>query len=242
MTQDTHRGTALITGGAKRIGRSLALALAEKGYDIALHYHTSQREADALSETIKQRGRRCLIYPCDLMVLPDVNKMVAQVFHDFSDCNILINNASLFERFSFQETDETVFDDHFSLNIKAPFFLTKYFAEHCKNGVVLNMLDSYVSKSASPYFAYLLSKKTLHEFTRMAALTLGPAIRVNGIAPGLTELSTDEDHAFLERKKKILPLRQIAKIDYIVAAALQLLEAEYLTGQVLNVDGGEHLL
>lgn len=242
MTQQLHQGTAFITGGARRIGRALALALAGKGYHIALHCNHSVEEAENVAAEIRAKGKRCAVYPCDLLASSGLEPLMQQVFNDFPDCNILVNNASIFERFSFQATDEDVFDRHFAINFKSPFFLTQYFAARCKKGVVLNMLDSYISKQKSPYFVYMLSKKSLYELTKMTAVALGPTIRVNGVSPGLTELSTDEDAALLEKKKQVLPLRRIAKVDEIVAAAIQLIESDYLTGQVLNVDGGEHLL
>lgn len=237
-----HKGTVLITGGAKRIGKAMALALADQGYNIALHCNHSQKEAEEVAKAIHAKGGKARVYVCDLSSSTGIEPMVSQVFKDFPDCNILINNASVFERFSFNETDESLFDQHFNVNFKAPFFLTQYFARHCKQGQVVNMLDSYTSKHKSPYFAYLLTKKALHEFTKMAALTLGPAIRVNGIAPGLTELSEEKDSTLLRKKETSLPLRHIVTMKEIVAAVQELINAEYLTGQVLNVDGGEHLL
>lgn len=237
-----HKGTALVTGGARRIGRAIALALAEEGYNIALHCNRSKEEAENTAKEINAKGVQCNIYTCDLGQFLSVETMVSQVFKDFPDCTILVNNAAVFERFSFNDTDEAIFDRHFDVNFKAPFFLTQYFARQCKQGQVVNMLDTYTSKHKSPYFAYLLTKKTLHEFTKMAALALGPHIRVNGVAPGLTELSEDQDPALVRKKEALLPLRQIATLEQIAAAVLQLVNSEYLTGQILRVDGGEHVL
>lgn len=236
------KGTAIITGGAKRIGRALALRLADEGYDIALHYHHSEHDALKLIDEISKKGRKCKAYSCDLAISSDVEPLVNTIFSNFPNCNILINNASLFERFSLTETSEALFDKHFDVNFKAPFFLTKHFASHCKKGQVLNMLDSYALKHSSPYFAYLLSKKALHGFTLMAANELGPNIRVNGIALGLTELIEEEALDWIEKKKEQLPLREIPSITNITDTAIQLIHSDYLTGQILYPDGGEHLL
>lgn len=238
----THKGTALITGGAKRIGKAIALRLADAGYNIALHYNHSQQEAERLAEEIRQRGKKCGVYPCDLQSISGIQPMIERIFADFSDCNVLINNASVFERYNFVETTEAVFDKHFAVNVKSPFFLIQYFAKHCKNGQVINVLDSYTSKHTSPYFAYLLSKKSLESLTAMAAVALGPNIRVNGIAPGLTELSHEVEPALVAKKQQTLPLRHVVTVAELADAVMQLLHSPYLTGQVLKVDGGEHLL
>lgn len=237
------KGTVFITGGARRVGRALSLVLAREGYNIALHYHHSREEAKSLADEIHNTGKQCNLYQCDLADTPSIKPMIQQVFADFPDCNVLINNASLFKRSPFLETDEAMFDQHFDLNLKAPFFLTQYFADLCKQGQVINMLDSYISKHKTPYFAYLLSKKALYDFTKMAAVTLGPSIQVNGISPGIiTELPQDNEPSLLERKRLSLPLQCAPKVEYIISAILQLLNSEYLTGQIINVDGGEYLL
>ena len=238
----TQKGTVLITGGARRIGEALALAFAHQGYDIALHYFTSESDAKNTARSVEALGRSCHIFPTDLNESLQYKTLIDNVFSNYPDCNILINNASLFEQSSFLDTTEALFDHHMNINFKAPYFLTQYFAKHCKDGQVINILDSYVSKNKSPYFIYLLSKKILYDFTKMAAAELGPALRINGVSPGITELSQGLDSEWLERKKHTLPLRSVAKVDDIVAAVMHIVAADYMTGQIVSVDGGEHLL
>lgn len=238
----THKGTALVTGSGKRIGKAVACELAAHGYHIALHYHHSAREAEQLAETIIKTGKTCYIFQADLRDCNQLTPLINKVFDTFPDCNLLVNNASVFEQCSFMETTEEIFDTHMAVNLKAPYFLTQAFAKRCKSGQVINMIDTYISKNRSPYFAYLLSKKVLYAFTQMAALELGPSIRVNGINPGITEISHEVKPEILHKKIAALPLQNIVKVSDITAAVIQLTEAPYLTGQVWCIDGGEHLL
>lgn len=238
----THKGTAFITGGSKRIGKALALALAAKGYRIALHYHHSKKEAEEVASMVRSAKGECRMFQADLKDFSQLAPLVKNVFSAFPDCNLLINNASIFEQCSFLETTEETFDRHMAINFKAPYFLTQAFAKHCASGQVVNIIDSYVTKNKTPYFAYLLSKKALLALTQMAAVELGPAIRVNGVSPGITEISYEVRPDWLAKKTAVLPLQTIVKVSDIVTAVVQLTESPYLTGQVLSVDGGEHLL
>lgn len=238
----THKGTAFITGGAKRIGKALALALAAKGYHIALHYHHSEKEAEEVAALVRHAKGECQTFQADLQDFSTLEPLVKNIFATFPDCNLLINNASIFEQCSFIETTEEIFDRHMAINFKAPYFLTQAFAKHCAAGQVVNIIDSYVTKNKTPYFAYLLSKKALLALTQMAAMELGPALRVNGISPGITEISHEVRPDWLAKKTAVLPLQTIVKVSDIIAAVVQLTESPYLTGQVLSVDGGEHLL
>lgn len=240
MEQLSNR-TALITGCAKRIGKEIAIELALCGINIALHYNSSKKEALELQEIIKKTGVDCQIFQADLNknCYEDLITKVAKYFPNF---DILINNASIFEPTPFLKTDEDQFDRHFNINFKAPFFLTQNFAKLQKKGVVINFLDSKIEKNSKNYFSYLLTKKILADFTKSAAIELGPNIRVNAVAPGITELSLDiDDPIYLEKITNSLPLQNIAKISQLVAATKFLIESDYLTGQFLFVDGGENL-
>ena len=233
---------ALITGGAKRIGRAIALALAEDGCDVALHFNTSSEEADDVAAEIRRLGRRCEQFACDLADSRQVLRLMPAVFEAMPGCDLLVNNASIFRRVGLLETDEAVYDAHFAIHCKAPFFLSRDFAGGCAGaGQIINILDTRVADTPTAHFAYALSKKTLYEFTRMAARALGPRIRVNAVCPGLILPPPGEDESWLERLSADLPLKRHGGVDDVVAAVRFLLAGEFITGEAIFVDGGQHL-
>ncbi|MBZ0254645.1 SDR family NAD(P)-dependent oxidoreductase, partial [bacterium] len=154
----TRKGTALITGGSRRIGREIALTLARRGWSIALHYRHSRGDAEQLAGEIQTLGVACELFCGDLSDMNYTANLIAQVMERRPDLNVLINNASIFERMSLLETEEDFFDRHFNLNFKAPFFLVRDFARQCKQGAVINLLDAKITQKFSNYFAYTLTK------------------------------------------------------------------------------------
>lgn len=237
----SSKGAALVTGGARRIGRSIALALAKAGYDIALHYHSSGSEAAEIGRQIEALGRSRQLFSCDLNDTKQVRSLIPEVFKSLPHCNVLINNASIFQQARLLETDERIFERHWNINFKAPFFLTQDFARHCRSGQVINILDTKIVASHLDHFIYTLSKKALFEFTRMAAKELGPGIRVNGVSPGLILPPEGKDSADLDRKAAGIPLRRKGDLEELMAAVLFLVESPFITGDCIFVDGGEHL-
>jgi pteridine reductase len=233
--------SALITGSAKRIGREIALSLAKKNIDIALHYNESESEALKLKAQIQDLGVRAEIFKGDLNQ-DCYEHLIASVVKEFPDLNILINNASIFEQTSILETTKDQLDRHFNINFQAPFFLTQSFVKMQKKGVVINFLDSRIKKTSKKYFSYLLTKKALADFTSMAAIELGPNVRVNGVAPGITPFSLDIDNdSYLKKIVDLLPLRKIAQTEDITKAVEILIDNDSLTGQTLFIDSGESL-
>ena len=235
-------GTALITGGARRIGRAMTLYLAERGFRIALHYHSSRHEAEKLAESINRNSGQCSLFPCDLSNTKEAAELVPMVFDQFNDCSLLINNASVFNRISFSETSSAQFDDDFNINFRAPFFLSQAFAKLCSRGQIINILDTKIKKNHTAYFTYSLSKKALCSFTKMAALELGPLIRVNGISPGLILPNADTTGEAFEKMARKLPVREIGGVDMISSVLGFLLDNPFVTGETIFVDGGEHLV
>ena len=235
------KGTALITGGARRIGRAIALSLAGKEYNIALHYRTSKKDAETAASEIRSKGVECEIFQCDLSNSGKVATLIPRVFERFPDCNLLVNNASVFQRARLMETDEALFDRHFNTNLKAPFFLSRDFARHCRKGHIINILDTKISRILIEYFAYTLTKKALHEFTRMAAKELGPSIRVNGVSPGLILPSADLSSEDFEKMGDRVPLKTTGNPESVVSAIHFLIDNTFITGECIFVDGGEHL-
>ena len=174
--------TALVTGGAKRIGKAICLALANRGLNIALHYGKSFEAAQETAKEVREHGVKCELFQCDMKDPGQVSMLIPSVFKNLGDCQILINSASLFLRGTFQETSLTILEDHLMINFKAPFLLTQQFSEYAAKGLVINLLDTKITRSSEYFFAYTLSKKLLYELTRMTAKVLGPDIRVNGRA------------------------------------------------------------
>ena len=234
-------GTACITGGAKRIGRAIALGLAERGYNIALHYRTSVEEAEKLASEIQKKGRECALFQADLENSDDVKNLIPKVVNHFPECRLLINNASVFRRMAFLETDEKDLDQFLQIHLKTPFFLSQAFAKYCEKGHIINILDSKISRNPIGYFPYVLSKKALAALTGLSAKALGPDIRVNGIAPGIILPSSESSEKEIEQMAGQLPLRRKGETSNVVCAVLSLLDNTYLTGQILYVDGGDHL-
>ena len=237
----TPKGAALVTGGARRIGAAIARALAQDGYDVALHYRTSAESAEGIAEEIEGLGRRCRLFRCDLDRHEEMTGLIPGVREHFPRLNVLINNASIFEAGTLAGTGRDLFERHFNINFKAPFFLTQAFAEGCEHGQIINILDTRVSRSDQHHAAYTLSKKALLELTRMAARELGPAIRVNGVSPGMILPPPGGVVDELERRSAGLPLKRVGDTANLVAAVRFLLENPFITGECIYVDGGEHL-
>lgn len=235
------RGTAFVTGGAKRIGRVIAFDLADKGFHIALHYRNSEREADEVAKKIQCSGRKCHLFHCDFNDMDAVTALIPRVFDRFPDCNLLINNSSVFERARLMDTDVRLFDRQFNTNFKAPFFLSRDFARLCSEGQIINILDTKISSPHIEYFVYSLTKKTLFEFTRMAAKELGPSIRVNSISPGLILPSKYRNKEDFKQMEKKIPLKKTGEPKNLISAVNFLIDNDFITGECIFVDGGEHL-
>ncbi|RJP57914.1 MAG: SDR family oxidoreductase [Candidatus Auribacter fodinae] len=235
------KGTALITGGAKRIGREVALSLAKNGYNIAITYNHSRQDALGVCNAIRDIGQRAQAFQCDFLDKNAVFSLIEEVHTACPDLSVLINNASVFERAPLVDTEESLFDRQMLINFKIPYFLTRDFARLSGKGSVINFLDTKISKNGFVYSAYTLSKKALADFTKMAALELAPDIRVNGICPGVILPPPDKDESYLDNLINSVPLLKKGSTDDITNAVLFLLENEYLTGQFIFVDGGQSL-
>lgn len=237
-----EHGTALITGGGKRIGRAIALRLADLGFNIALHYNSSREDAERVAAEVQHAGVRCQLFRCDFADVDAVFQLMESVADACPDLSILVNNASIFERGPLLETDSTLFDRHFHINFRAPFFLTRDLARRCERGHVINLVDTKINRNADVYFAYTLTKKALYEFTKMAAVQLGPHFRVNAVGPGLVLPPPGEDESYLAKQASSIPLRRHGDATSVCDAIAYLVENTFITGQVIYVDGGQHLL
>lgn len=232
----------LVTGAARRLGREIALYLAGKGYDIALHYHTSKAEAAYVTRQVKEAGVRCEMFQADLEDAGSYRALIRDAHAAFPHLFALVNNAAVFDAGSFLDGDVALYDKEFRTNVQAPIFLTQAFADTVAKGTVVNMLDTCVTRHKHSYFYYLLSKKTLFEFTKMAALELAPDIRVNGVCPGYILPADGWGEDYRARLEERLPMRKTASVTDIVQAVHLLIATESMSGQCLFIDGGEHLL
>lgn len=232
---------ALVTGGAQRIGHGIVLALAEMGFDIALHYNHSRAQAAKIADEIRNMGVTCEIFPCDLANETETAKLITQVKKKFPRFNLLVNNASIFEKSTFDVKQLKLFQNHFNINLKAPFILSSEFKRICRRGQIINILDTDITKNKTTHVAYLLTKKTLADLTQMAALDFAPDIRVNGIAPGLILPPKGATEKYLEQRAQKVPLKRKGNVNYIAQSVKFLIQNDYLTGQFLFNDGGEHL-
>ncbi len=235
------KGTALVTGGAIRLGRGFAIGLAQLGYNIAIHYNQSHLAAEATLEEIRSFGVQCQGFQADFTKETDLKPIIAAVGDRFPDLNVLINSASVYESASLTETTPQLFDQQFTVNLRTPYFLTKAFAQFCQSGNIINIIDNKIAFNQYHYCAYLLSKKALAELTKLAAMELAPQIRVNGIAPGVTLFPTTRTEDYRAWRIRGIPLQRQGKIDYLLHALKYILENEFVTGQILTIDGGESL-
>ncbi len=242
MNKRKFKGTALVTGAAKRLGRQVALHLAGQGYHIALHYHASKSDAMVTAQLIYKKGVRCELFACDLADEKAVLSLISQVKGSFKDFNVLVNSASIFIPNEFGAQDLNLFKAHWDTNFKAPYVLSCEFARLIKKGQIINFIDTNAVKYKTKYADYLMTKKALAEFTKMAAVQWGPGIRVNGIAPGmiLSPINHPEDDR--PRRAKQIPLQKVGDPAYIIPAVDFLLTNDYVTGQIITVDGGEGLI
>lgn len=236
--------TALVTGAARRIGRALALDLAQAGYAVAVHHHSSRAEADAVVAEIAARGGKAVALAADLADEDAVTQLLPEAAAALGPVGVLVNNASIFENDTVATATRESWDAHLAINLRAPFVLTQALAAQlpaAPGGVVVNLLDERVW-NLTPYFvSYTVSKSALWTLTRTLAMALAPRIRVNAIGPGPTLPSARQSTAqFLERCAN-MPLRRGASPAEIAAALRFIIDAPAMTGQMIALDGGEHL-
>ncbi len=235
--------TVLITGSALRLGRAAAMHLAHKGWNIALHYNRSESAAVQLSGELGSKfpDQKFETFAADLLNTTATESLIQSVTKNMGPLRALINNASLFDPSFLSNTTAELFDAQITVNLKAPLLLMRDFASICKKGVIINFVDTRITNNRSNFAAYSLSKKALWEATKMAALELGPHIRVNAIAPGLTLAPTEKDDDYLQNLSKHIAMQRPGGIDPILTSIDYILENDYLTGQLLFCDGGENL-
>lgn len=236
--------TALITGAANRIGATIAKHLALAGYAVIVHHNKSSADAHKLCEDIKNAGGRAAPIQAELCDTMQRQSLIERAANIFGPLNVLINNASVFEPDSATTIDEALWDKHFDVHAKAPIFLSRDFANQLQaktKGNIVNIIDERVLHDHPGYFSYNLSKSVLWTATKTLAQSLAPIIRVNAIGPGPTLPHTRQSQEQFERSVGTLPLERAASPNDIAEAVLFLLNTKSMTGQMLALDGGEHL-
>lgn len=235
---------ALVTGGARRIGRALSLALADQGYAVAIHHHDSKKDAEALVAQIIRAGGKAVALAADFADEAAVGELLPRAMVALGPIGCLVNNASIFENDTAATATRDGWDRHLAVNLRAPFVLMQGFARHLPKeagGVIVNLLDERVWNLTPFFLSYTLSKAGLWTLTQTMALALAPRIRVNGIGPGPTLPSPRQSaEQFLDRCRK-MPLRRGTSPGEIAAAMRFILSAPAMTGQMIALDGGEHL-
>lgn len=248
------KGRALVTGAAKRLGRAMALSLARGGHDVAVHYATSRDDAEDLVAQITAMGRRAVALQADLLEGAACDALVGRAVAGLGGpLTVLVNNASIFEYDNIESATRESWDRHFDSNLRAPFVLTQHFAaqvpapdcddrgEPLARGLVVNMIDQRVRKLTPEFMTYTLAKMGLWAFTRTAAQALAPAVRVNGIGPGPTLRGARQSEAHFTAQRRATVLSRGADEADVTGALEYLLKARSVTGQLICVDGGQHL-
>lgn len=238
------RRAVLVTGAGKRIGRTIALALARDGWDVAVHYNTSREGAEETALRVAELGGRAAVVGANLGREEETTRLVAEAVRLVGPLSALVNNASVFENDSPLTATRESWDLHMEANLRAPFVLTQGFARQLPEdaeGCVINLLDQRVENLTPHCTSYTVSKVGLFALTHTLALALAPRIRVNAVGPGPTLPHTRQTPEQFEAQCARMPLRRGATPEDVADAVRYLLGARAVTGQHIAVDGGEHL-
>jgi NAD(P)-dependent dehydrogenase (short-subunit alcohol dehydrogenase family) len=234
-------GTALVTGGTRRLGRSIALALAQEGANVVVHYRGSAADAEALCARIGSLGVRAWPLHADFADPSETGTLVERAVGLAGRLDVLINNASVFGPSTLADLSFEGLADSLRVNAWAPFALARDFARRAEKGAIVNLLDARLSGYDLSHAAYILAKHTLAQLTRMAALAWAPKVRVNGVAPGPMLPPPGGDAGYLDALAATLPLGRHGDPRDIAEAVLFLIRSEFITGEIIYVDGGQHL-
>ena len=239
-----ERRVAVVTGAGRRIGRAISLGLAADGWDLALHFHRSEAEANALAGEISALGVRAVPVRCDLGDADEVSGLIGACERNLGTPTCLVNNAALFEYDDVASLDAHVWRRHLDVNLLAPLLLSKDFAARIPdgaNGCIVNLLDQKVFNLNPDFLSYTLAKIALEGATRMLAMALAPKVRVCGVAPGITLVSGEQTADGFARAHRMAPLGRSSNLDDIAGAVRFVVHAGALTGTTIVVDGGQHL-
>ena len=245
--------TALVTGAGKRLGRAMALYLAGRGHDVAVHYATSQDEAEGVAADIRAMGRRAQTFQADLLDETQTEALIPAATASLGPLTVLVNNASIFEYDRIDTATRQSWDRHIESNLRAPYVLTQAFARNCPpavmdendeplaQGLIVNMIDQRILKLTPEFSSYTIAKMGLWALTRTAAQGLAPDVRVNAIGPGPTLQGARQSVQHFAGQRAATVLGRGACVHDITAALGFFLDSPSVTGQFLAIDGGQHL-
>jgi pteridine reductase len=236
---------ALVTGAGRRIGRAIAIALADRGMHIAVHYNQSADGAEETRELITRAGGRAAVFHADLSLAPSAASLASAVSQQLGAIDALVNSAAVMERTPFGTVSAEEWDAIFAINLRAPFLLTQAAAPQLSRaiggGAVVNIADLAAFETWPAYVPHSITKAGVVQMTRALARVMAPQVRVNAVAPGAVLLPDDWTADQGARLASTTPLRRLGTPDDVVHAVLYLLEADYVTGETLIVDGGRHV-
>ncbi len=241
MSWELRGRKALVTGGAKRIGRQIALSLAGEGASVYIHYREAESEARELKAEVESKGVSAWLIQADF-ANGGYEGLIERAASIAGGLDILVNNASIFPKSTLKDMTFDGLVSNIKVNAWAPFVLMRDMATIMKKGRVVNFLDSRLSGYDWAHAEYILSKHLFAAMTRMAAAEYAPDVVVNGVAPGLILPPPGKPMEYIERMKKTVPLKKHGSAHDISSAVVYLLKSEFLAGEVINVDGGRHLI
>lgn len=238
--------TALVTGGARRLGRYISYFLAGEGYNLAIIYNsTSSKELLITSDYIKSRNVSCKFYKCDIRNTSQLKKVITKAGNDFGKFDVLVNNAGIIKKIDFTKITENIFDDFVSVNLKAAFFASQYglkYLKKSKEPSIINIASLGGFQNWADYIPYSISKAGLIKLTYLLAKRLAPQVRVNAIAPGTILIKNEKAGTPEKTPLKKIPLKIYGSPEDITEAVKFLIKSPYVTGLVIAVDGGRLLV
>ena len=232
---------ALVTGAAKRLGGAVALALARQGTSVVLHYRTSAGEVEATARAVRDLGVRAWTVRADLAVPEESESLLPRAVEAAAPIDLLVNNAAIFPAGDMRELTAEKLQANVNVNALAPFLIARRFAEQGRSGAIVNFLDARIAGHDPEHAAYHLSKRMLFTLTRMMAVEFAPQVRVNAVAPGLILPPAGKGEGYLEALASTNPLHRYGSAEDVAEAVVFLLRSDFVTGQVLFVDGGRRL-